>query len=489
MNVYDASLIENGPITRILLDEKAFFPGETISGGVLLTTSRAISFFNIIIRMEQIKIYFNEKYESRNIIQEQRVNIPLQYNPYNTEIVSLAPSSYTFPFTMQLDSHLSPTLELTEKAHIFIIEYQISTEIYSSIKYPIANETIRIKSRSIYHPEPLHQSSLVNVQTWGLNDMGTTILTLSYPRNNYEYLEEVPLSLVINNRRCKLDVDHLKIELHRHVIVYSQSQKKVEESDSVLLLYKAPLTCLGGQVKQEKFAIKIEDINSNLMREGRLELYPNQKRKEVFIGSVEDEEIKCRYFIKVTCYFSSFVPFKLRPRVILPLWISSKVDNNSHSAINHHNVNSEEMRDVEEAMKQSRIEYEKMKRRQNDISDIDEELYMIEQMNRIKNEEKNNAYKKSNNDKVPLIYECKNNRDYLANNDYNLKGGDYEHNYNYNEKDNELQKEPFISNKEVFEHNRSIFNQEGLFESRLTPLVKEQEKEKKDNNIIDINAL
>lgn len=477
----------NESILKIVVDKKEFFPEDTVSGTILMTLSKPISFFDIVVQFEIEQSFKNEKVKSCNILSEQRLNLASKFNQNNSQEVTLTQPLYSFPFTIKLDSSLPSSMELLENSYLFMIKYKLISKISSAKQYPISKEEIIfIKSKAKYLKDPLNQSSIVNVKGWGVKDKGTTILSLSYPKNNYRNLDTIPLSLTLDNKRGNLDNEFVKIELHKKVEV--TFFEEIKTFDNILVLIKLPLICKSHEVKREKLEIKIEDKN---IRGFESYLDTDKDNKNYFMESVEADFIKCDYYIKATCYFTEFVPYDSRPRVILPLWIISQTHNNKENIIieenkalaMNQNLNEKEESDIEKAIKQSKIEYERMKESSNNVSEIEKENHKILKGKRIENE---NQYKSNVNNNSynlfikndPLIDE--NNKNDIHNEYYDDKAKQVNQDFNHFQK----QKELFI-NQKVFEHNTSIFNLDYRFENKL----KSEPNQNETNGFIDINAL
>ena len=63
---------------------------------------------------------------------------------------------------------------------------------------------------------------------------------------------------------------------------------------------------------------------------GYIQPYNKDNKSNIeLIPSVDGIIIKCEYYLKVTLYFESFVSKDKRPRIILPIYMVHKLDNNN----------------------------------------------------------------------------------------------------------------------------------------------------------------
>lgn len=504
---------------RIVLEKDAFFPGETVTGKIILEVNQPLQLFDIIVELKQLKGCIMDLSNKKNTntlldskLYESRVNLGNSYRK-SPQMQELPPSNYVFLISIQLDKNLLHSFDILIKPKAYTIRYVLSVSISSPNKYRSATSDIIIKSRAKCLPDSLYHSSCTNVRAWGLTDQGTTIMTLSYPKNNYKYLDQIPLTVTVDNTRGKAEINCIKIELLREVKIYSCKNEKEHESIKEIFKYKFPMICLSNEKKSQLFEVMIEDAEVTLSQIK----YPETKNKMFLMESIDDSFIKCSYYIKAMCNFTSFVSDSSKPVVIIPINITSTTE--LEKEVNDKNIqrNNKEVKDIEEAIMLSQIEYEmeKEKKKQWRNDDMEDEKYIMEQIKKIdancspsKSQRNENDDIKYNNDKsidftdntdrshfgfiknnVPLIYEKR--FDSNENEGYNKKK------FNFFDKlleEDKIEKEDLKTNietinskNEVFDHNMSIFNQFDNLENKL----KDYSIEKKDkkNEVIDINAL
>ena len=121
-----------------------------------------------------------------------------------------------------------------------------------------------IKGSSIILKTPKIFSSITNVHKWGMFDGGSTVLKVSYKKNNYKIDEIVPLNIEIDNNRGKLKVKECKIRIIRTI-----EFKRLDKNS----LEKYPLE---------------KTIYSNVFWS---EVLPNSKRSFLFQTELKDKDL------------------------------------------------------------------------------------------------------------------------------------------------------------------------------------------------------
>lgn len=497
---------QNSNLISIALDKEAFFPGETVTGTIILEPHQPGVFNKIIIQFNQLKgciMDLSNKAAANRLITSKLYEgtVYLDNDRYqktaNSQLIGLPPSTCLFPFSIPLDNGLPHSFDILIKPKAYAIRYVISVELSATYEFPKATKNIIIKSRPKSLPDPLYLASCANVKAWGLADQGTTIMTLLCPQHYYQYLDSVSFTVTIYNTRGKLAVEGIKVELLRDVKIYNAANEKVHDSIKEISNSKFDFTCLSNEKKSQLIEMRIEDSEVTSFRLK----YPETKNSAFLIGTIDDSIIKCSYYLKVVCNFTTLVTDSSKPIIIAPIYITGS--NVVHEKVSDRRSNnkSKEKEEIEEAIKQSQIEYEKEKEK-NKIrinNGIEDEMYLIEQIKKIdaicrskdiernadaSNEHNDNSHNAFIKNDVPLIYERID--DSNAAKKYNFFDKSKEE-ANDKAKEEETQQVGMKLNNDVFIHNKSIFNECDKLEEKLIDYPDENTNKKLE--IFDINAL
>ena len=333
-------------------NKEYYFKGETIEGNIILDCLS-----NITLKEISISLYLNEnwliqetssiKYGEKNnqLISKFDIGVSKILND-NNETKTLFVGKYIFPFKIELPNYLEPSFEYPLPNRSAYLRYLLESEIISNSLKLKSHNYILIKSSIKKLIAPKAYSSIANVHKWGILDGGSTILKVSYNKNNYKIDEIVPLHVEIDNHRGKIKVKECKVRIIR-TIQFSRLDKDSLEK------YPLEKTILSKVFSSEVFPNSKRSFifQSELKDKDLIDLnylnvnnpdnpYPNIKDMNILLPSIEGGIIKCDYRIQVSLYFDSFVTSGYRPRVSLPIIITHQFQD-ENDIQNESNLNNE----------------------------------------------------------------------------------------------------------------------------------------------------
>ena len=314
----------------IVTNKDYYYKDEILEGNIILDCFSSISLNEI-----SISLYLKEgwiiqetsttKYGEKNnqLLSKFDLGIDKYINDKN-EIKIIPPGKYTFPFTIELSNYLQPSFEYPLPNRTAFLRYLLETEIISNDLKLKKNKYILIKGSPILLETPKIFSSITNVHKWGLLDGGTTILKVSYKKNNYTIDELVPLNIEIDNIRGKLKVKECKVRIIRSIEFSKLDKNSFEKYPLEKTIYSKVFwsEVLPNSRRRFLFQTELKDkdlIDFNYCGENNL--YPEIKDINILLPSIEGNIIKCEYRIQVSLYFDNFVTSGYRPRVVLPISI------------------------------------------------------------------------------------------------------------------------------------------------------------------------
>ena len=429
----------NSDLMKIQTNKEYYFKGETVEANIILDCPSKITLCDI-----SISLYLKErwiiqetstvKYGENNKQLLSKFDIGLSnILKNNNEIKELSPGRYIFPFKIELPNYLQPSFEYPFPNRYAYLRYSLESEIISGSIKSKSQIYLLIKSYPKRLNTPKIFSSVTNVHKWGMFDGGSTILKVSYNKNNYRIDELVPLNIEIDNNRGKLKVKECKIRIIRTIQFSRLDKESLEKYPLEKTIFTKTFWAEVQPNSKRSFLfqteLKDEDlIDFNYLGENNP--FPNIKDLNILLPSMESRIIKCDYRIQVSLYFDSFVTSGYRPRVGLPIWIThqsqeeSNIQNNSYinnEIINYNNNNY--------CCTDSSLLYDKNNFRNN--NDFKNNIINNNFNNNIQNineeNKKNNyIYENNNLNQFSYIENEKNNNEKISNQNNNKKPNYFE---------------------------------------------------------------
>ena len=349
INYRNENFNKNTKILIIETNKEYYFKGEIIEGNIILN---CIS--NLTLNEISIALYSKENW----IIQETST---IKYGEKNNQLLSkfdiglnkilnnnkdinvLVPGRYIFPFQIQLPNYLQPSFEYPIPNRAAYLRYLLESEIISNDIKTKSNIYILIKGSIILLRTPKIFSSVTNVHKWGMFDGGSTILKVSYKKNNFTIDEMIPLNIDIDNTRGKLKVKESKIRIIRTIQFSKPDKSSIEKYPLEKTIYSKVFWSEVFPNSKRSFLFQTEIIDKDLIDFnffGENNPYPKIKDINILLPSIEGRIIKCDYRIQVSLYFDSFVTSGYRPRVCLPISIIHQFQEEDNNLSNIQNENS-----------------------------------------------------------------------------------------------------------------------------------------------------
>ena len=329
-NYNNEILNENSELMTIETNKPYYFKGDNIEGKIIITC-----FSKIILNEITLSLYSIENW----IIQETST---IKYGEKNTQIISkfdleinallnnkkytqiLPPGTHIFPFIIELPNYLQPSFEYPIPNRSAYLRYVLESEIISNdikLKY---NKYILVKGGYKLLKSPKIFNSISNVHRWGIFDVGSTILKVSYKKNNYKIDELVPLNIEIDNTRGKLKVKECKIRILRTIQFKKLDNNSINKYPMEKTIFSQNFwsEVLPNSKRSFLFQTQLKDkdlIDFNYFDKSNP--YPLIKDINLLLPTLESNIIKCDYEIQVSLYFDSFVTSGYRPTIRLPIII------------------------------------------------------------------------------------------------------------------------------------------------------------------------
>ena len=231
------------------------------------------------------------------------------------------------PFNFKINRQLFPSFEFPLQDKFSYLRYHFNIKIYSSSFVKLVwNHYLCLLSRPIINlqKEILTQTIQKNIKKWGLVGIGATKLTVSIPENNYKVNTEIKVTIVVDNTQGKEEAKEAKVKLIRTIEFYG-TKNEVKYKDEITL-YDIVLKTPVNPGRSETFKCSVPLVEKDLKRYIYGKLNPNPydlKTNDIlsYMPSIRGKVFSCKYELKVTLYFNTFVSKNDRPRAIFPIYL------------------------------------------------------------------------------------------------------------------------------------------------------------------------
>ena len=378
--------LRKSPYLSISLQKKTFFISEPIKGTITLLNNIQLSDINISLNLlegwtaskARKGEIFNYSDDDDIFDREFNFNPQISFN-LNIQNQNFNNGNFTYPFIINTNNLSYPSFEYPKFQVRGFLRYIITAGIVPLIpNNPIlefCDEFIQIKTLPLILNAPLNSFSNVHVEKWGLMNKGNTSLNCSIVKNTFFIGENIPISINIDNSNGKMDVNEIKISIHRLVNLCPFKNKEHYNFDDTIIKNKYKVLIPKGQKQNCSYDIKVYDFNIKVTKIIG-ENDPLNKGVDIndYVPTCISNLVKCEYNIKVSLYFSSFVTKNSRPRCIIPISIG-------HNNLNQQNLNQQNPQIINNMMNQ--IEF--IEKNNNNLPSLNEIENVQNQNNYINN--------------------------------------------------------------------------------------------------------
>ena len=299
---------QNNDITiEIENNDFIFYEGDKIKGSIqIVNNNLSFKHFKISLIQEE---YFCQKSSNKKIERS---------NCLNTKTIEMVePKKYYF--TLEIPKSINSSFEFPGNNFNLYIRYYLKFE-YLSNNY-VNKKLIIIRSVNKF-------SSSIFMQFGGsVNKLlfinyGNCDASIKMQRDNFKMGEYIYFSLNINNQ-TSINVNEVKINLIREINIKNVNEIIKEEH----LLSRCIIKWIVPSHSQSEcnFRLKLQDNELNYvnLQNWNFEYKDNMNIQDL-LCSVSSELFECKYHLKITVYFSSFVKHNSRPRVLIPFNVCHK---------------------------------------------------------------------------------------------------------------------------------------------------------------------
>lgn len=333
----------------IILDNKGdIYPGQTLKGNIELVPDSQIYINDIELSLFYIEEWNYTKSEKKTdkgnykqciSIKELGVNKFLPEGDNN--LIRLDPILHLFPFEIKLPNFLYPSFEYPKHNCIAYLRYTLLAKLVAPNTELATSKLIFIYSPSKRDNSNFEVENNFNVKKWGMFGKGSTKIKASLIMKCFRFSEKIPISIDIDNTNGKMKVTLVKINLVRKMALKDNNNDfkvKYSYNDKVMKkVYKVEVKSGRKEVYDFKFPLNEIPLKEFSFFDN-VNLFNWDKSHSEFIPSIESNLLSCQYLLKITLYFDSFLKKGDRPRIILPIFLVHKIENNNNDIPKNQNT-------------------------------------------------------------------------------------------------------------------------------------------------------
>jgi len=323
--------LSRSDILTIQFKKESYYEGQTVEGTIILEPKQNLVLNDILIKFKQSE-YFVYVVDEKNTVSdinsqtffEKRINAG-EYLNMGSQMLSLTPNSYKFPFQFTLPRDIPPSFEYPFRNRRASVRYLFSAELLSPYVKSLTETYLWIKARPINIPSQIKHENYVKVKNVGIVSRGQSGIALFTMANNFRPNDMLPFTVDIYNEECAIRVKEVKISIKR-IVTFNKGGKEYQKRTAIL---RKRYPCLCEKNSKNSFHYDDIQIRDNDLKDvdynKALNPYPFLDDLNLLMPNIKTNLIKCEYSLKATSYFDLSVLGKDRPRVEMPIYITHQL--------------------------------------------------------------------------------------------------------------------------------------------------------------------
>ena len=323
--------LSRSDILTIQFNKESYYEGQTVEGTIILEPKQNLVMNDILIKFKQSE-YFVYVVDENNTISdinsqmffEKRINAG-EYMNMGSQMISLTPGSYKFPFQFTLPKDIPPSFEYPFRNRRASLRYTFSAELLSPYVKSLSETYMWIKARPINIPSAIKHENYVKVKNVGILSRGQSGVALFTMANNFRINDMLPFTVDIYNEECAIRVTGVKISIKR-IVTFMKGGKEYQKRTAIL---RKRYPCMCEKNSKNSFHYDDIQIRDNDLKDidfnKSLNPYPFIDDVNLLMPNIKTNLIKCEYSLKATSYFDYSVLEKNRPRVEMPIYVTHQL--------------------------------------------------------------------------------------------------------------------------------------------------------------------
>ena len=280
---------------NIILNKPSYFVDEYIDGRVELNSSVQVVLNDILLSFNLLENWISKGNENNDIgdsnttcILQMYLEIKKQLK-INSNLVSLSPGKFTFPFLFKIPKAVICCFEYPTRMTSAYIRYSLSGQIISPYIQGNTSIYVLLKSRPVIQNKLLNYSASTNIRKWGIFKSGSTSLNIVLFNNKDSFAsgEAININIIVDNTNGKLVAKQCKITIIRHIILKAKYGKIIKDFQDNCLTKTFDTHTNIKEKKEFPCSISLKDFDNSMLNHKEVKLpYVNITDINYFMPSV-----------------------------------------------------------------------------------------------------------------------------------------------------------------------------------------------------------
>ena len=149
----------------------------------------------------------------------------------NTNLVSLSPGKFIFPFYFKIPKNVAPCFEYQTNETKASIKYTLNAQVISPYIHLNKYTYLLLKSRPIIEKKNLLFTNTSNIHKWGIFSGGSTVLNVSILNgvDCFKNNENINLNIEVDNTKGKINAKECKVKLNANLNLKAKNGNLIKE--------------------------------------------------------------------------------------------------------------------------------------------------------------------------------------------------------------------------------------------------------------------
>ena len=285
--------------------KKFFYIGESIEGHLTLISERPSIIEKILVEIHCFQSWkFNSKHSLSIKDKIETIELDLSYAPSLSQVQGC--------YVMPGGENIIPfKLKISENSF---------NNTFSRFCLPLySRPSIDNKNKL------LSKSTTKTLKKWGLFGIGTTILTVSIPDNNFKYNDNNFKAIIyVDNSNGRANTHEIKVKLIRLIQFLNQQKQIIYKEENVISAITLPARVEPRQTNYFECLLSLKENNTNRYQYNKNNICPYELKMpdiNFFMPSLNSSYILCKYELNISLNFECHVSESSLPNISFPIYL------------------------------------------------------------------------------------------------------------------------------------------------------------------------
>ena len=312
--------------------KKFFYIGEPIEGHLTLISERPSIIEKILV---EIHCFQSWKFNSKQFLsikdKIETIELDLSHAPSLSQVQGcyvMPGGENIIPFKLKISENICTCFEYPLGDIYGYLRYSFDIQIYStSFNNTFSRFCLPLYSRpSIDNKNKLlSKSTTKTLKKWGLFGIGTTILTVSIPDNNFKYNDNNFKTIIyVDNSNGRANTHEIKVKLIRLIQFLNQQKQIIYKEENVISAITLPARVEPRQKNYFECLLSLKENNTNRYQYNKNNICPYELKMpdiNFFMPSLNSSYILCKYELNISLNFECHVSESSLPNISFPIYL------------------------------------------------------------------------------------------------------------------------------------------------------------------------